>query len=484
VPFTTSGVALDDSITLSAAAVSPTDPDGAQDSDTATANRPPVAEDDSAETDDRDPVTIPVPATDPDDDPLTVTVTAPEGTAVVTTGPGGPQITYTPGPTTAGTVSLDYEACDPDGLCDTATIEVLVRRVFLTAGPMCIADTPYLDFSATVVGVSGSPTASVTWSDGTNSFTRTGLPLDGLALWPGAEVDDLSKAPADRIATDWPGWLLDGGTWVEGDDGFSWSRGPGVTVTVAVNPTSGPVAVTYPAATVDCAADADGPSNRPPTGTDLTGWASAGFPYAADLIAGTDDPDGDTVTITEVTPISGKASIVDGILTYTPAPGDAGTVVFEVEITDGRGEFATFTVTVVVASARDMSGVTFVDADSDGTFDADEDPVGNAAVTITHPGPDGATGTSDDIILETRTNPDGTWAVSNVPAGSVVVTIVASGRTTRTVVTDEDFVLTAYEEQLPATGADLARIGLVALILLGLGTLAIVGGPRRRDDTD
>jgi hypothetical protein len=294
-------------------------------------------------------------------------------------------------------------------------------------------------------------------------------------------VDDLTVAPADRVATDWPGWLLVNGFWIEGDDGFAWTRGADVEVFVTVNPTSDPVPVMYPAATEDCAADADGPANRPPTGVDKSGWATAATPYSVVLLDGASDPDGDTITVTTVTPASGQVEIVDGVFTYTPGPDESGTVVFDVTITDGRGGNDTFTVTVEVLPVRDVSGVVWVDADGDGIVDDTEDPIPGADVTVTHPGPDGIRGTVDDLVFETTTDSNGEWVVEDVPAGTIDIVVAPSGYPTQGTTTDDDFVETPYDEQLPATGADLMAVAMVATVMLLLGLVVVGWRPRRRE---
>ena len=57
-------------------------------------------------------------------------------------------------------------------------------------------------------------------------------------LWPGAEVD------ANGNPTNWPGWILEDGVWVEGDDGFLDVR-PDVNVVFSINP-SQTIVVNYP----------------------------------------------------------------------------------------------------------------------------------------------------------------------------------------------------------------------------------------------
>ncbi len=86
------------------------------------------------------------------------------------------------------------------------------------------------------------------------------LPLTGELLWPGTELDD------DGTPTNWPGWSLVDGVWIEGD-GFDWVRGD-TDVTVRINPV-GTFTVSYPPATADCAGDPP-PEELPDTGVRST----------------------------------------------------------------------------------------------------------------------------------------------------------------------------------------------------------------------
>ncbi|WP_230684846.1 LPXTG cell wall anchor domain-containing protein [Cellulomonas sp. JZ18] len=54
---------------------------------------------------------------------------------------------------------------------------------------------------------------------------------------------------AGREGVDWPGWRLENGTWVEGDE-YDWVR-PEVTVRFDVNPSS-TVTVAYPPSSPQC----------------------------------------------------------------------------------------------------------------------------------------------------------------------------------------------------------------------------------------
>ena len=95
-------------------------------------NDPPVANDDLATTDEDTPVIIPVLDDDSDVDgtlviaSVTVTTTPANGTTTVN---GDGTITYTPNPGTNGVDTFEYEVCDNDGACDTATVTVTVNPI-------------------------------------------------------------------------------------------------------------------------------------------------------------------------------------------------------------------------------------------------------------------------------------------------------------------------------------------------------------------
>ena len=88
----------------------------------------PVAEDDAATTAADTPVTIAVLAndSDPDGDPLTVGDLSDPAHGSAAVNPDQ-TVTYTPDPGFVGSDSFTYEACDPDGQCDGATVGVEVE---------------------------------------------------------------------------------------------------------------------------------------------------------------------------------------------------------------------------------------------------------------------------------------------------------------------------------------------------------------------
>jgi hypothetical protein len=132
------------------------------------------------------------------------------------------------------------------------TVVVDVRRIDITATPVCINDIPYVNYVVTPVGF--TPGANrVQWEwidvDGLVRQTLTGLPLSGQLLWPGTVV-------VAGHAVDWPGWDFVGGVWVPVDDRLR----PTMRLVATVNPTAEAL-VAYPPATPACNAN---PKAAPP----------------------------------------------------------------------------------------------------------------------------------------------------------------------------------------------------------------------------
>jgi hypothetical protein len=123
------------------------------------------------------------------------------------------------------------------GVTVTTTLDIAA------AGAECRSDIPYFAYD---VDWPGGGTATITFLNPNGAdIVHEDMPLTGAVLWPGA-----NDSPPD-----WPGWILENGTWVEGDDGFLWARGT-MQVQFEVNPTA-VISVSYPPASVACA----GPRN-------------------------------------------------------------------------------------------------------------------------------------------------------------------------------------------------------------------------------
>ncbi|HEY6416858.1 MAG TPA: hypothetical protein VIX41_11485 [Acidimicrobiales bacterium] len=180
----------------------------------------------------------------------TTTTVAPTTTGTVATTTTG--VPTTPSPPTSTTTPTTTTSV-PSSSTSTSIPDLTVD--FLT--PICDGDVPYLSYSASFGDATEVERITFVNPDGPD-VTYTNLPLEGRVLWAGAVV-----AP-DGTPLDWPGWIqLADGTWIEGDDGFTWVR-PSVTVELEINPVATAV-IGYPPATPLC--DASPPPSPPPTTT-------------------------------------------------------------------------------------------------------------------------------------------------------------------------------------------------------------------------
>ena len=157
---------------------------------------------------------------------------------------------------------------NPDNNQDQAVTPflVVVRR-----NPLCDGDAPYFEYEVAAVN-SANDRLTMTWlNPNGEDFVYTDLPLSGRVLWPGAAVSPTGEA------LDWPGWRLENGVWIEGDE-WDWVR-PDVQVNLSVNPES-TISVDYPPATPVCSANPPGiVSSEVDLGIDLS--------RTLDLVVGT-----------------------------------------------------------------------------------------------------------------------------------------------------------------------------------------------------
>ncbi|ROS21754.1 peptidase [Cellulomonas sp. PhB150] len=123
--------------------------------------------------------------------------------------------------------------------------------------PICDNEVPKLRYKVVAVG-SPNTKVKITWVNPSGpDVVQADLPLEGTVLWPGAVQD------ASGRGIDWPGWRLENGVWVEGDE-FDWVR-PSVSVLFQVNPEM-TVSVAYPPSSPQCLTNP--PSSTPsPTPT-------------------------------------------------------------------------------------------------------------------------------------------------------------------------------------------------------------------------
>lgn len=226
----------------------------------------------------------------------------------------------------AGTDSFDYVMSDADGDTSSAT---------LTIDPNIA---PY-------AGWSGG------WTDEDTPLDIPASLLLGLAQ--DADGDDLSLVSVGFRDVDGDG-VLDGkgATLVDNGDGtFTFTPAPDFngyvdliyTVSDGTNTSTG--VYTIDVKPVD--------DNRPPVADDETVSTVQGVPVTIDALEGDTDPDGDPLTIMNVTDgTHGTAQIVGGQVVYTPVanPGPNGLVdTLEYTISDGKGGTDTGTITVNIS---------------------------------------------------------------------------------------------------------------------------------------
>ncbi|MFO0747235.1 MAG: Ig-like domain-containing protein [Myxococcota bacterium] len=291
-------------------------------------NDRPVAGDDGATTPTGVAVTVSVldNDSDVDGDELTISriVFEPEGaTAVIV----GDSIKVTPDADTTGPITLIYEVCDPDGLCDQAEVRVVVG---ISNG----APEPSDDTATTPTGtpVTVDVTGNDTDPDGDPlELTDVGVPTNGTVV-----ITD-----GDVVYTPAPGYV--------GTDTFTYT----------VCDAAGACATGHVVVTVTPGA------NRPPIAADDIVNTITGTPVTIDVTANDVDPDGDTVTVDviDTPPAHGTAKVnADGTVTYTPETGFVGTDHFIVQVKDGHGGTDTSQVIVVVKPDDNLPPIAVDDA--------------------------------------------------------------------------------------------------------------------------
>ncbi|MDP1569776.1 MAG: Ig-like domain-containing protein [Vicinamibacterales bacterium] len=298
-------------------------------------NNPPTASDGTLTTAEDTPADVTLVASDPDGDALTYTVTAGPSSGTVTL--AGNVATYTPAANYFGPDSFTFEVNDGNGGTSFGTIAVTVTPVndapvFDDQTATTPEDTP-VDVTLIASDVDGDPL----------TFTITGGPANGTAVLVG---NVLTYTPAaDFHGTD--------------------------TVTVQVSDGQGGVTT----ATVTIIVT---PVNDAPVIADQSVTTPEDTPI--DVPLGATDVDGDTLAYTITSgPANGTVAIVDGVLTYTPAPNFNGTDSVTVEVSDGAGGTATATITIIVAPVDDPPSV------SDQTVTTPEDTPIAIAIGASHP---------------------------------------------------------------------------------------------------
>ena len=281
-------------------------------------NAPPLAVDDAAQTAEDTPVTIAVLTndSDPDGDTLTVAgVSEPaHGTAVLTeTG----AVRYTPEPNFNGTDGFTYVVGDGSGLTAQAAVDVTVRPV---------DDPPEAVDDAAQTAEDTPVTIAVLTNDSDpdgDTLTVAGVsePVHGTAV--------LTETGAVRYTPEPNFNGTDRFTYVVGD-------GSGLTAQAAVDVTVLPV-------------------NDPPEAVDDAAETAEDTPVNIAVLANDSDPDGDPLTVAEVSaPAHGTAVLTEaGTVQYAPEPDYHGPDRFTYVVSSGSGLTARAAVEVTVLPAND-----------------------------------------------------------------------------------------------------------------------------------
>ncbi|MEM7455250.1 MAG: Ig-like domain-containing protein [Planctomycetota bacterium] len=304
--------------------ITATDPEGlsATDTFTWTVNNPaPVASDDTFTTSEDTPVsgTVATNDSDPDGDSLTYNLLAGGPTnGMVSFNPDG-SFDYIPDADFSGTDTFDYQACDADGACTTATATIVVGAV---NDPPTVTS-PTAD-QTSLDGETVSLDASSAFSDPEGdslTYTSTGLP-------PGLSMDSSTGLISGTLTSN------------------ASAGGPYVVSVTADDGNGGTVTDTFSWGVTNVAPVANDDSFTTDEDTSLTGNVSVN-----DI---DDDGDSSPTFTTLTTPTNG--SLVwnaDGTFTYTPDPEFNGTDSFTYIVTDTEGDSSTATVTIVVTATND-----------------------------------------------------------------------------------------------------------------------------------
>lgn len=373
----------------------------------------PNAVNDTAQTNEDVAVTIVIGGndTDADNDTLTNTITTPptKGSAVVN--PNG-SVLYAPNLNTNGPDSFTYRACDPSGLCDTATVSITVIAV--NDNPDAINDTHIVDegSAAAIVPVLGNDvdvegqtlvvtavsqpaagTGTVTLTNGVVRFTPgagfSGTTTFTYTISDGAggtdtatvsvTVNSVNAAPdavndTVTVAEDSPATIInvlandtdrENGTLrvtaVTQPANGTVTLSPNGVVSFTPNPnfagtTSFTYTVTDPGNKTDTATvnvTVTGLNDPPVAVNDSVTLPEDSPATTINVRANDQDVDGDTLTVTAVTqPAQGVVSLTNGVVSYAPPANFAGDTTFTYTVSDGTTT-AVATVTVTVTAVND-----------------------------------------------------------------------------------------------------------------------------------
>jgi hypothetical protein len=276
-------------------------------------NDPPVAVDDSAATPEDTAVLVSVLAndTDPDGDPLSiVNLTQPaHGAAAIE----GAAIRYTPDVNYSGADSFTYQASDGQAQSSAATVSLTINPV--NDPPVAVDDsvstaqgTPRL---IAVLGNDSDPDGD------TLSIQSVTDPAHGSAVIQGTEV--LYTPDPGYVGLDTFGYTC--------SDGHGGSDAAQVTVDV-------------------------GNVNDPPTAVDDAATTAEDTEVGIPVLANDSDPDGDTLSISDLTQPAHGVAVIDGVtVRYTPSANYSGPDSFTYTASDGElTDTATVAITITAVN--------------------------------------------------------------------------------------------------------------------------------------
>ncbi len=287
-------------------------------------NTPPIANNDVTMTMTGNPVTGNMITNDgdPDGDPIAVTTTPlsnpSNGTVVIF--PNG-TFTYTPDPNFIGEDVFTYQLCDNRGLCDTATVTIIVIDNPQATLPPVAGD----DYATTPQG----QTVAIPVLN--NDVDPDGGPLTGPTLIS-------STIPAGASAT-----VLPNGQVV-------FTPAPNFTGNTQFNYYICDATSLCDTATVFVTVY--GNTNRPPIAIDDYATTSPAYPVDINLVGNDYDPDNDdlVINLSTVTPPSNGSVIInpDGTARYFPNQGFFGTDQFVYSVCDVHGACDTATAYITI----------------------------------------------------------------------------------------------------------------------------------------
>src|SRR5204862_451580 len=226
----------------------------------------------------------------------------------------GPNVLFIPATNFFGTATIGYSISDGNGGSASALITVTVTSGGPNDPPVAVND-----FTNTVEDVAVTIQALVNDSDPDGDpLTITSVsPTNGTAIVSGANV--VFTPATNFFGTATIGYSI--------SDGNGGSASALITVTV----TSG------------------GPNDPPVAVNDFTNTVED-VAVTIQPLDNDSDPDGDTLTITTVSPTNGTASISGANVVFTPATNFFGTATIGYSISDGNGGSASALITVTVTA--------------------------------------------------------------------------------------------------------------------------------------